>query len=55
MKRVAAFWAEQGTAFRRKPVSTALTIVAVVVLVRVVGEFAAGFWDGLMIGFRDPH
>ena len=40
-------------AFRRKPVSTTLAIIAVVVVARVFGEFATGFVDGLVAGFTD--
>jgi hypothetical protein len=54
MKRAAASSHDLKVAFRRKPVSTTLAIVAVVVVFRIFGEFAVGVFDGLVIGFRDP-
>lgn len=54
MKQASASLRALEAAFRRKPVSTSLAIVAVVVTVRIFGEFAGGVLDGLIIGFRDP-
>ncbi len=39
--------------FRRKPVSTLLAVIAVMVAVRLLGEFASGLIDGLVVGFTD--
>ena len=54
MRRAVASLHDLKDAFRRKPVSTWLAIVAVLVVVRIFGEFAAGVFDGLVIGFRGP-
>ncbi|GEM_PF-5531549 len=38
---------------KQKPFRTALGIIAVMVGVRILGEFAAGVIDGLVVGFTD--
>ena len=42
-----------GAQFRRKPFSSLLTVIAVMVVVWLLGEFAAGVIDGLIMGFTD--
>lgn len=53
MRRLEASWSDLAVALRRKPVSTTLALIAVVVVFRIFGEFAAGFVDGLAAGFTD--
>ncbi|MEG1028896.1 MAG: hypothetical protein RSE34_02330 [Brevundimonas sp.] len=38
---------------RRGPLSTLLAIIVVIVALRILGEFASGVVDGLIVGFTD--
>lgn len=53
MRRAAASLHDLKDAFRRKPVAKWLAIIAVMVALRVFGEFAVGVFDGLVAGFAD--